>query len=76
MPHAAVTSCVVVVITAAPTWLQPIIGATWASVIGFGLIADGRHRPSDVVMSVLVVVCLGALLPDPWADSPPPRARS
>ncbi len=73
---AAVTSCVVVLIAASPKWLRPIVvslGATWASVIEFGLIADGWHRPSDVVISVLIVIGLGALLPDPWADSPTPR---
>ncbi|MGC4934526.1 phosphatase PAP2 family protein [Gordonia sp. DT30] len=76
---AAVTSCVVVLIAAAPKWLRPVVvalGATWASVVAFGLIADGWHRPSDVVISVLIVVGLGALLPDPYADSPAPRGSA
>lgn len=41
--------------------------------IAFGLIADGWHRPSDVVMSVLIVIGLGALLPDPHAATAAPR---
>ncbi|WLP92916.1 phosphatase PAP2 family protein [Gordonia sp. NB41Y] len=73
---AAVMSCVVVLIAAAPKWLRPVVialGGTWASVIAFGLIADGWHRPSDVVMSVLIVIGLGALLPDPHAATAAPR---
>lgn len=73
---AATTACVVVLAAAAPTWLRPMVlalGGTWASVIAFGLVADGWHRPSDIVIAVLIVVGLGALLPDPHADAPPPR---
>ncbi|MGV9671519.1 phosphatase PAP2 family protein [Gordonia sp. NPDC003504] len=73
---AAVTSCVVVLIAASPKWLRPFVialGGTWASVITFGLIADGWHRPSDIVISVLIVIGLGALLPDPYAATPAPR---
>ena len=74
--HAAASSaCVVVLIAASPKWLRPFvaaIGATWASVVAFGLIADGWHRPSDIVISVLIVIGLGALLPDPYTDSAAP----
>jgi membrane-associated phospholipid phosphatase len=73
---AAVTSCVVVLVVAAPKWLRPFVialGGTWASVITFGLIADGWHRPSDIVISVLIVIGLGALLPDPYSATPAPR---
>lgn len=72
---AASTACVVVLIAAAPKWLRPVvaaIGGTWASVVAFGLIADGWHRPSDIVISVLIVIGLGSLLPDPYGESPAP----
>ena len=74
---AAVTSCAVILVAAAPPWLRPmvaIIAGTWAATIEFVLVAEGWHRPSDVVISTLLVVGAGLLLPDPHADAP--RGRS
>lgn len=73
---AAVSSCVVVLIAASPKWIRPVVaalGGSWAAVIAFGLVADGWHRPSDIVISVLIVIGLGALLPDPYSEFPTPR---
>ncbi|MFT4125362.1 MAG: phosphatase PAP2 family protein [Gordonia sp. (in: high G+C Gram-positive bacteria)] len=73
--HAAAASAAVVVLTAATApRLRPVVlafGATWVSVIGVGLIAAGWHRPSDVVISMLIVVGLGVGLPDPYGPAAP-----
>ncbi len=66
---AAATAAVVVLIRATPPLLRPWIAAvagTWAALVEFGLIAVGWHRPSDVIISTLLVVGVGLLLPDPW----------
>ncbi len=66
---AAAAAFVVVLVRAAPPLLRlplAVIGGTWAAVVDFGLVADGWHRPSDVIISTLLVVGCGLLLPDPW----------
>jgi membrane-associated phospholipid phosphatase len=66
---AAATAIVVVLALATPPIVRPItlaIVGTWAAVIEFQLVASGWHRPSDVVISTLLVIGLGVLLPDPW----------
>ena len=71
---AAVTACAVVVMLATPRRFRPWVAAllgTWAAVIEFGLIAAGWHRPSDVIISTVLVVGVGCLLPDPHTG---PRA--
>ncbi|MGC4960990.1 phosphatase PAP2 family protein [Gordonia sp. DT101] len=72
---AAVTAVAVVLILATPPVLRPLIGIVlggWAAVIGVSLVAAGWHRPSDVLISVLLVAAAGMLLPDPWRG---PRRR-
>ncbi|MGC5258277.1 phosphatase PAP2 family protein [Gordonia sp. DT218] len=72
---AAVTAVAVVLILATPPVLRPLIGIVlggWAAVIGVSLVAAGWHRPSDVLISVLLVAAAGMLLPDPWRG---PRSR-
>lgn len=68
--HAAAAAAFVVVLVRAahPILRLPIavVGGTWAAIADFGLVADGWHRPSDVIISTLLVVGIGALLPDPW----------
>lgn len=69
---AAVTACAVVVMLATPRRFRPWVAAllgTWAAVIEFGLIAAGWHRPSDVIISTVLVVGVGCLLPDPHTGS-------
>ncbi|GAB18648.1 hypothetical protein GOEFS_060_00410 [Gordonia effusa NBRC 100432] len=66
---AAAAAFVVVLVRAAPPILRlplAVAGGTWAAVADFGLVADGWHRPSDVIISTLLVVGIGAVLPDPW----------
>ncbi|MFW0790996.1 hypothetical protein [Gordonia sp. CPCC 205333] len=66
---AAAAAFVVVLVRAAQPLLRlplAVAGGTWAAVADFGLVADGWHRPSDVIISTLLVVGVGALLPDPW----------
>lgn len=66
---AAAAAFVVVLVRSAPPILRlpiAVVGGTWAAVTDFGLVADGWHRPSDVIISTLVVVGLGTVLPDPW----------
>lgn len=65
---AAVTALVVVLLRAAPPMLRPAViaaGGTWAATIEFGVVAAAWHRPSDVIISTVLVAGLGALLPDP-----------
>ena len=66
---AAVTAVVVVLVLASPPLLRPYVGTlvgTWAAVLEFVIVAAGWHRPSDVIISTLLVVGAGMLLPDPW----------
>ncbi|MYR07820.1 phosphatase PAP2 family protein [Gordonia sp. SID5947] len=66
---AAVTAVAVVLILSTPPVLRPLTTLAlggWAAVIGVSLIAAGWHRPSDVLISVLLVAAAGVLLPDPW----------
>lgn len=66
---AAAAAFVVVLVRSAPPILRlpiAVVGGTWAAVTDFGLVADGWHRPSDVIISTLLVVGIGMLLPDPW----------
>ncbi|MGV9711619.1 phosphatase PAP2 family protein [Gordonia sp. NPDC003424] len=69
---AAVTAFAVVLVRAVPPQIRPIVlaaAAVWAAVIEFGLVAVGWHRPSDVIISTVLVAGLGALLPDPHRGS-------
>ncbi len=65
---AAATAFVVALMLATPTRVRPmvaLIAGSWLVVIEFGVIAAGWHRPSDVVISTILVAGVGALLPDP-----------
>lgn len=69
---AAVTAFAVVMIRAVPPQIRPLVAAAtgvWAAVIEFGVVAVGWHRPSDVIISTVLVAGLGALLPDPHRGS-------
>ncbi|MFW0783469.1 phosphatase PAP2 family protein [Gordonia sp. CPCC 206044] len=66
---AALTAAVVLLVLIVPPVLRPwvgLLGAAWIAVIDVGLITSGWHRPSDVLISSLLVVGAGVLLPDPW----------
>ncbi|GAC69212.1 hypothetical protein GS4_23_00060 [Gordonia soli NBRC 108243] len=63
---AAVAAIVVALVLASPTIIRPWVAAlagTWAVVIDFQLVASGWHRPSDVMISTLLVIGCAALLP-------------
>ncbi|AZG47246.1 phosphatase PAP2 family protein [Gordonia insulae] len=69
---AAVAAVAVVLVLATPPRLRvltTIVVGGWAAIIGLELIAAGWHRPSDVLISVLLVAAAGVLLPDPWRPS-------
>lgn len=70
---AAAMATAVVLILVTPRrfrmWTAVAVG-TWVVVIDYGLIADGWHRVSDVVISTVLVAGVGALLPDPHAGRP------
>lgn len=74
---AALTAAIVILVLAVPPVFRPwvaVLAAGWAVVVDFGLMTAGWHRPSDVVISTLLVVGAGVLLPDPWRATRRPAA--
>lgn len=65
---AAVTACAMVLIRATPPRFRALtatLAGVWVATIEYGLIAAGWHRPSDVIISTVLVAAFATLLPDP-----------